>query len=62
MRFQVLKSENYEPNLTFWNIVPCSLVQIGMHFRGAYCLCHHADNEGSTPLWHIDKQQLTYTN
>jgi hypothetical protein len=24
----------------FWNITPCTLVEVDRHFRGAYCLHH----------------------
>jgi hypothetical protein len=27
----------------FWDVAPCSLVQINQHFRGAYCLHHQGD-------------------
>jgi hypothetical protein len=28
----------------FWDIAPCSLVEVDRRFRGAYCL-HHQDDE-----------------
>jgi hypothetical protein len=27
----------------FWDIAPCSLVEVDRHFRGAYCLHHQGD-------------------
>jgi hypothetical protein len=27
----------------FWDVVPCSMVEIGRRFRGAYCF-HHQSN------------------
>jgi hypothetical protein len=27
----------------FWDVAPCSLVDIDRHFRGAYCLYHQGD-------------------
>jgi hypothetical protein len=26
----------------FWDTAPCNVVEIGGHFRGAYCLYHRA--------------------
>jgi hypothetical protein len=28
--------------LAFWHIVPCSLVEVDLRFRGAYCLKHQS--------------------
>jgi hypothetical protein len=38
----------------FWVVVPCSLVDIYQHFRGACCL-HHQDDGGSKDLWNSGK-------
>jgi hypothetical protein len=27
----------------FWDAAPCSIVEIGQRFRGAYCLHHQGD-------------------
>jgi hypothetical protein len=34
----------------FWNETPCSLAGVNRRFRGAYCLHHQGDDEGSTHL------------
>jgi hypothetical protein len=31
----------------FWDVAPCSLVEIGLRFRGAYCLHHQGDDFGA---------------
>jgi hypothetical protein len=28
----------------FWDIAPCSLIEVDRHFRGAYCLHHQGDD------------------
>jgi hypothetical protein len=40
---QYLYSKFYEVDY-FWHVTPCSLIDIGRRFRGAYCL-HHQDDE-----------------
>jgi hypothetical protein len=32
----------------FWVVVPCSLVEVYQHFRGACCLHHQGDEAEST--------------
>jgi hypothetical protein len=32
----------------FWDVAPCSLVQIDRRFRGAYCLLHQGDKLSET--------------
>jgi hypothetical protein len=32
--------------ITFWDIAPCSLVEVSGRFRGAYCL-HHQDDKSA---------------
>jgi hypothetical protein len=39
--FQVLTVQRMK--ITFWNIAPCSLVEVDRHFRSAYCLHHQGD-------------------
>jgi hypothetical protein len=39
--FQVLTVQRMK--ITFWNIAPCSLVEVDRHFRSAYCLHHKGD-------------------
>jgi hypothetical protein len=34
----------------FWDVEPCSLLEIDRRFRGAYCLHHQSDDEGSKHL------------
>jgi hypothetical protein len=43
VRFQVLKASSINM-IAFWNIAPCSPVEVDRRFRGAYCL-HHQDND-----------------
>jgi hypothetical protein len=31
----------------FWDIAPCSLVEVDLRFRGAYCLHHQGDGGGA---------------
>jgi hypothetical protein len=42
------EGENFEPGhwkmTVFWDIVPCSLVDIDRHFRDAYCLHCQGDH------------------
>jgi hypothetical protein len=34
-----------------WDVAPCSHVEVGRSFRGAYCVHHHRpDDGGSTDL------------
>jgi hypothetical protein len=35
----------------FWNIAPCSLVEIDWSFTGVYCLLH--SGRGSKHLWNV---------
>jgi hypothetical protein len=42
VRFQVLMVTNVKMAV-FWDVSPCSLVDIDCHFRGAYCLYHQRD-------------------
>jgi hypothetical protein len=46
-------------NTAFWDIAPCSLVEVDQHFRSAYCLHHHPD-EGSTHLCNVGLLQQDY--
>jgi hypothetical protein len=32
--------------ISFWDIAPCSLVELNRHFRGAYCLHHYHPDDG----------------
>jgi hypothetical protein len=51
VRFQVLKVASIK--LVFWDVAPCSHVEVDRCFRGVYCLHHkgdHPDDGGSTHL------------
>jgi hypothetical protein len=39
----------------FWYVAPCSLAEIYQCFRGAYCVNHHGDDEGSKHFSNADK-------
>jgi hypothetical protein len=44
------------PAIVFWDVVPCSLVQIDQCFRGAYCLQHQGPgDEGGKLLWNVHR-------
>jgi hypothetical protein len=34
--------------MIFWDMAPCSLVELDQRFRGAYCLHYQGDDGGST--------------
>jgi hypothetical protein len=44
VRFKVLVAASMKVDV-FWDVAPCSLVDIDWHFRGAYCLHHQGDEE-----------------
>jgi hypothetical protein len=46
VRFQVLTAASMKVTVV-WDVAPCSLVDIDLRFRGAYCL-HHQGNESFT--------------
>jgi hypothetical protein len=47
---------------TFWDMAPCSLVEVDRRFRNEYCLHHHPpDYAGSTHLWNVRLRQRHYT-
>jgi hypothetical protein len=39
VRFQVLTAASMKITI-FWDVAPCSLVEVYRRFRGAYCLDH----------------------
>jgi hypothetical protein len=40
----------------FWDVAPCSLIEIYRRYSGAYCLHHNrSDDEGSMYLWNVGK-------
>jgi hypothetical protein len=46
--------------IAFWDIAPCSLLEIDRLFRGAYCICHRSDGS-SAHLWNVGLLQRDYT-
>jgi len=42
----------------FWDVAPCSLVEVERRFKSAYWLHHQSDdhpvNGSSTNLWNVD--------
>jgi hypothetical protein len=40
MRVQVLTAASMKFRI-FWDVAPCSHVEVDRRFRGAYCLHHH---------------------
>jgi hypothetical protein len=48
-RVQVLTAAS-RTMTAFWNIVPCSLVEVDRRFRGAYCFHHQENDEHTTHL------------
>jgi hypothetical protein len=52
VRFQVLKAASM--NMTvFWNVAPCSLIELDRLFRSVYCLRHSPLHGGSKHLWNV---------
>jgi hypothetical protein len=45
----------------FWDVEPCSNVEVDRLFKGAYCLHHKGDDGGSTHLWNVGQLQRDYT-
>jgi hypothetical protein len=43
VRFQIFRASSMKMRV-FWDIMPCSLVGVHGHFRGAYCLHHQGDD------------------
>jgi hypothetical protein len=44
-------NKNYLKFRVFWDIAPCSHIEVNRRFRGAYCLQHQGgDDVGSTYL------------
>jgi hypothetical protein len=48
MKFKCLRTRVKHDN--FLDVVPCSLVEVEPHFRGAYCLHNQGDDGGSMHL------------
>jgi hypothetical protein len=49
VRFQVLTAASMKFRV-FWDVAPCSLIEVCGRFRGAYCLNDQDDDEGSKRL------------
>jgi hypothetical protein len=65
VRFQVLTVASMKT--AFWDIVPCSLVEVDQHFRGVYCSIIWAMNkpQARSSLEHrnwLDQVKLGQTN
>jgi hypothetical protein len=62
MRFQALAVASMMMMMTvFWDVAPCSLVEVYWCFRGACCLDCSPDNGGSKHLWNVGKLLPDYT-
>jgi hypothetical protein len=46
----------------FWDVAPCSHVEVNRNFTGAYCLRRHRPDGGSTHLWNVGPLQRDYTD
>jgi hypothetical protein len=46
----------------FWDVEPCSLVQVYRRFRGACCLHHQGDEAASTPEMAVNFYRTTWRN
>jgi hypothetical protein len=47
VRFQVLTAVSMKMTV-FWDVAPCSLVEVYLRFRGAYCFRHHRPDDGDS--------------
>jgi hypothetical protein len=47
VRFQVLTAASVKFRV-FWNLAPCSHVEVDRRFRSAYCLHHQGDEDSIT--------------
>jgi hypothetical protein len=47
LRFQVLTAASMKLAV-FWSVVPCGLVKVDQHFRGARCRHHHRPDDGGS--------------
>jgi hypothetical protein len=59
MRFQFLIAGSIKMT-AFWDMSPCSLVEVGLYrrFKGAYCLHHQVHDGSSTHLFNVEGCQL----
>jgi hypothetical protein len=47
VRFQFLKTASVKMTV-FWDAVPCSVLEVYLRFRDAYCLYHQGFNDGGS--------------
>jgi hypothetical protein len=47
--FQVLTAASMKFRV-FWDVAPCSHAEVDRRFRGAYCLNHRLDDDGSSGM------------
>jgi hypothetical protein len=45
----------------FWDVAPCSLVEVYRRFRGACCLHHQGDDGCIKPLYHNDFEHCSFS-
>jgi hypothetical protein len=61
VRFQVLTAASMKI-IVFWDVAPCSLIEVYQRFRGTYCIHHHSpDDGGSKHLRNVGKFLPDYT-
>jgi hypothetical protein len=58
MRFQVLAAVSMKMT-GFWDVVPCSLVEVNRRFKGAYCLHNSPDQRATLQKAAIFKETIT---
>jgi hypothetical protein len=58
VRFQVLTAANMKMTV-FWDVAPCSLVEVYRRFRGTYCLNHQGDDRSIPTRLHGAISQKT---
>jgi hypothetical protein len=60
--FQFLKAASMKS--VFWDVAPCSLVEVYRRFRGAYCFHHQGDDNGvaNTSKTSVNFYQTTRRN
>jgi hypothetical protein len=46
----------------FWDVASCNDVEVDRRFRGAHCLHHQGDDEGSMYLWNVGLLPRHYTS
>jgi len=60
LRCQILKAASMKYR-AFWDVPPCSHVEVDRHFKGAHCLHHQGhDDEDNTNLWNVGQLKRDY--